>query len=63
MEDTLSFGLVNRVCLPPCARMDGGAIVPLFEAGFVTVRWLDINPQTRVEMRATLAQHPFNPRR
>jgi len=43
--------------------MDGGAIVPLFEAGFVTVRWLDINPQTRVEMRATLAQHPFNPRR
>ncbi len=43
--------------------MEGGEIVPLFEAGFVTVRLLDINPQTRVEMRATLAQHPVYPRR
>jgi len=43
--------------------IDGGEIVPLTESGEVTVRWLDINHQTRVEIRATLAQPPFYPRR
>jgi hypothetical protein len=44
-------------------RIDGGAIVPLTDAGALAVHRLDINPQTRVEMRATRAQHPFDPRR
>ena len=43
--------------------VDGGEGVPLTETGEVTVRLLDINNQTRVEIRETLAQLNLYPRR
>ncbi len=44
-------------------QIDGGRISALTATGEVTVRLLDINNETRVETRATLAQLQLYPRR